>query len=175
MLVYGSELGDDIVELLPQHTVPEYLDQGTVNVVEYNEGQVAHDGFSEELPFEIVMGSEEPEEEHSVRNLVTQHTLLLVNVHASLPDPLNIHRVLKLGVTPVELNEEDSSPQSLIIVLPEPLHVGVSGNKEGHVLGTVRSWNSLTITISRVFLVKALLPLIVDLLLSQRLVIKLVY
>ena len=56
------------------------------------------------------MRSEEPEEKHSVRNLVTKHALLLVNVHASLPDSLHIHRVLELGVAPVELNEEDSSP-----------------------------------------------------------------
>lgn len=121
------------------------------------------------------MGSEETKQEHSVSNLITQHALLLVNINASLPDPLHIHRVLKLGVTPVELNEENSSSQGLIIVLPEPLHVGVGSNKEGHVLGAIGAWNSLTIAIRRVFLVKALLPLIVDLLLSQGLVVKLVY
>lgn len=110
VLVYGGELGNNVVELLPQHAVPEYLYQGTVNVVEYDECQVAHDWVSEELAFEIVVRSEEAKEKHSVRDLVTQHALLLVDVHASLPDPLNIHRVLELGVAPVELNEENSSP-----------------------------------------------------------------
>lgn len=56
------------------------------------------------------MGSEETQEEHSVRDLITQDTLLLVNINASLLDSLHIHRVLELRVTPVELDEEDSSP-----------------------------------------------------------------
>lgn len=51
MLVYGGELSDNVVELLPQHAVPEYLYQGAIDVVEYDEGQVAHDWISEELPF----------------------------------------------------------------------------------------------------------------------------
>lgn len=51
VLVHRRKLGDDIVEFLPQHAVPEYLYQGTVDVVEYDEGQVAHDWISEELAF----------------------------------------------------------------------------------------------------------------------------
>lgn len=121
------------------------------------------------------MGSKEAQKKNSVGYLVTQHTLLLMNINASLLDSLHIHRVLELGVASVELDKENSSPQSLIIVLAEPLHVGVSGNKEGHVFGTVGARNSLSVTVSRVFLVKSLLPLIVDLLLGKGLVVKLVH
>lgn len=175
MLVYSRKLGDDIVELLPQHTVSEYLDQGTIDVVEYDKGQVTNNGIRKELAFQFIMRSKETQEEHSVRDLVTQDALLLMNINASLLDSLHIHRVLELRVAPVELNEEDSPPQSLVIVLPKPLHISVSGNKEGHVLGTVGAWYSLSVTVSRVFLVKSLLPLIVDLLLGEGLIVKLVY
>ena len=175
MLVYSRKLGDDIVELLPQHTVSEYLNQRTIDVVEYDKGQVTNNGIREKLAFQFIMRSEKTQEEHSVGYLVTQDALLLMNINTSLLDSFHIHRVLKLGVAPVELDKEYSPSQSLVIVLPEPLHISVSGNKEGHVLGTVGAWYSLSVTVSRVFLVKSLLPLIVDLLLGEGLVVKLVY
>lgn len=77
-------------------------------------------------------------------------------------------------MAPVELNEEDSSSESLVIVLTEPLHVGVSSDKEGHMLGTVRAWDTLTVAIGRVLLVEPLLPFVVNLLLCERLVVKLI-
>jgi hypothetical protein len=175
VLVYGRKLGDDIVELLPQHTVSQYLDQGTIDVVEYDKGQVTNNGIRKELAFQFIMRSKETQEEHSVGYLVTQDALLLMNIDASLLDSLHIHRVLELRVTPVELDKENSPPQSLVVVLAEPLHISVSRNKEGHVLGTVGAWYSLSVTVSRVFLVKALLPLIVDLLLGEGLIVKLVH
>lgn len=97
-----------------------------------------------------------------------------MRVNHSLLDFANIHCIFELGMAPMELDEEDPSPESLVIVLTEPLHISVGSDKEGHMLGTVRAWDTLTVAIGRVLLIKPLLPFVVNLLLCERLIVKLV-
>ncbi len=78
-------------------------------------------------------------------------------------------------MTPGELNKENTSSQSLIIVLLKPLHCGIGRDKEGHVLGAIGTWNSLAVAVGCLLLVKSLLPFVVNLLLLQGLTIKLVH
>jgi len=164
---------NDIVELVAKFLVSENANQWRIYIVEDYGHQVADQRFCEKV-LVVICRLEESQKENRVGYLVVQYALVLLDVCHSLFDFAHIYCVFELHMAPQELNEEDSTSQSLVVVLLEPGQVGIGRDKEGHILRTVGPWNPLPITVGRVLLVETLFPFVVNLLLYERLVVKLV-